>query len=305
MSTETGIEEDIEYFEVKFGYENHEMPAIVFANYIKNLDALVQEISKTRGFPHRLIITAVEPGSVKIRTILATITTAVGIFAREQVNEFAFSFVKEVIGYYLQTSTLNNEVPMSNKTEDGDNIIITDSKNVSVTIHKNTYNYILTHTNTNQYVAGMNHALKGEPISGVQITHKQGNNILDRIDTTYSEIETLANIKSEEIVIYADKIYNVNNQSIKITRIDFKKSSGWRMIYDGYPRSVLINPEPLEFLQNESISEKDTFIVNISIIQKFDEKSSVYVNDTHLITDVIQHIPFEDPEQSLFENLPE
>lgn len=79
-------EEDLEYFEVKFGYKNHEMPAIVFANYIKNLDALVQEISKRQGNPHRLIITAVEPGSVRIRTILAVITTAVGIFAKDQLT---------------------------------------------------------------------------------------------------------------------------------------------------------------------------------------------------------------------------
>lgn len=104
---------------------------------------------------------------------------------------------------------------MSTKTEDGDNFIITDSENVSITVNKNIYNYISINTNTNKYIAEMNHALKGEPISGVQITRKQGNNILDRINTTYSEIETLANIKSEEIVIYADKISNVNNQSVK------------------------------------------------------------------------------------------
>ena len=287
-----------EYIEIRFGYTNHEMPASVFANYISNLDKLVKEISRREGQPHQLIITAIEPGSVRIRTMLALITTVGGLIIRESINEAVFSLMKDVITYYIDTSVLDTDNNPANKVENGDEITITDSQNSSVIVNKNVYNYINTHPNTKKYIAEMTQQLKNEPITGVIITRKQGDAILDEIQTSHSEIETLSKIKSEEIIINLDRIENITEHPIKITRIDFKRGKGWKMIYDGHPISVAIDPEPLEFLQNESISEKDTFIVNLSIIQKYNERAEIYENSSYLINDVIQHIPFieENPE---------
>ncbi|MGL5956718.1 MAG: hypothetical protein ACRC0X_09035 [Brevinema sp.] len=309
MENENIIDLQNEFFEIRFDYPIHEIRANVLSEYIKNFNLIIQDITHSQGFVYETVIKATPEGSFKIKAFLQKISKSdieQSIKFREDPQERRFIITTTLtilgaLGYgYLELLKLDQDKTHI-KTENGNVVMISDST-INIEIPKEVDRIWSSYPNIKSNFAKMNTAIsKDNTLSQVDITYNNEKNKKQVISWNREDIIALSNIKDTKVNLKPFEYINLYEQSIKVTKVDFEGKSKWTMIFNGEKQSVAIDSDTLAIMQKERISDRDQFIVDITITQKYDEHFDSYINYKYTITYLHKHIPFEDPEQSLFE----
>lgn len=280
--------------EIQFNYPNHQIPAHVLAEYLSMLDLSIRKVSALDGVVLQLIVNATVPSSFKIKAFLKTLAESdvgktIKYVSNTEQKRWIITSIAGVMVFFIATESWNNKQTI--KSEDGENLIFQNGNNSPVTINKKIYN-IIKSTNISDNLAKMGAIVQEEDsLESINIRYKDEQIItLSREDN-----KILSKISDKTVEFYEDNYIHLRRQEIKITKVDFEGKTQWRMILDGNPHAVSIDSDTLEDMRQIHINEKDAFIVDITILQKYDEKHKNYINKKFTIIQLHKHIPFEEP----------
>ena len=282
--------------ELKFHYTEHKVPAHVLATYLTNYANFISDISKYKGNTHEVVVEAVTPGSVEILMQILPIAGVIYSISNNDFIELAkdiFNTSVEIIDFVKNRQKQNSK--QTTYRVDGNMITFNDAVNAPVTIETKIYKYIMSNPNSTQCISNMHKATQNEEgLTSTSLSLYEENQQVNSISITQEEAKDLAKLSPDVLETHEDQIVHTINQEIKLTKINFLGKKGWGMFYDNTMRPVDLSPEVLNDIKKLSISEKDTFIVDISIIQKYNEQFGEYVDSKYLINYLHKHIPFEE-----------
>ena len=296
MSTVPDIKIIKNGIELKFNYKEHKVPAHVLATYLTNYASFISDVSRYKSNTHEVVVEAITPGSVEIFMQFLPIVGAIYSISNNDLVGLAkdiFDTSVEIIDFVKNRQKQNPKQTI--RTENGDTFTFNDTVNAPITINKNTYNYILSSPNSIRYISNMNKATQNEEeLTSTSLSLYEENKQVSSISITQEEAKDLAKLSPDVLETHEDQIVHTTNQEIKLTKINFLGKKGWGMFYDNKMHPVDLSPEVLNEIKKLSISEKDTFTVDISIIQKYNEQFGEYINSKYLINYLHKHIPFEE-----------
>ena len=296
VNTNTDIKFIKNGIELKFHYTEHKVPAHVLATYLTNYANFISDVSKYKSNTHEVVVEAVTPGSVEIFMQFLPIAGAMYSISNNDLIELAkdiFNASVDIMDFVKNRQKQNPKQTI--RTEDGDTFTFNDAVTAPITINKNIYNYVVSNPNSIRYISNMNKATQNEEgLVSTSLSLYEENKQVNSISITQEEAKELAKLSPDVLETHEDQIVHTTNQEIKLTKINFLGKKGWGMFYDNKMYPVDLSPEVLNEIKKLSISEKDTFTVDISIIQKYNEQFGEYIDSKYLINYLHKHKPFEE-----------
>ncbi|MCW0518408.1 hypothetical protein, partial [Riemerella anatipestifer] len=285
-------------FEIVFQGEKHEIDATILANTIKNFDILVNEINKELNpeFPLQLKVKTFEEGSFEILFALfaepAVRDTVFSVLQKDNI-EFAGTVISSIADLLSIKKFLGGEKP-KNVEKTGDNItkiennsgeiklvnsksgdLIFNNPVVNVTIN-NTFNSI----DTDKDVTGLKFV--------ADLNKKQ----IEFPKKLFKELsENRLDLQEEVNQIDDEKrLVTKQNEPLSIFKIVFDENNKWQFLNKlGHKISAKIKDR--NFFERMKRNEVyfgfgDVMIVDMEIVQEFNEIAKAYENKSYTITNI-------------------
>ncbi|MDD5617467.1 MAG: hypothetical protein PHG69_00060 [Candidatus Omnitrophica bacterium] len=282
---------DTRKIEIKFGGELHEINIDLLVESLISYSLVTQEVAAyiAPGSTVNIKVKAPKEGSFTI--ILDLITENVpSLFTHENL-QLATNLVVVVGGLYGLKKWLSTKgKPEVVKEKENESIEIR-NKNGSIVFDKRVYNIYQNSVNTRENLRKTFTKLKEEEeISDFSIKDLDEEKQIFYVDKT--DFEKMAS-DTDEIEQEKQKITK-EKQELSLFKVVFRENYKWEFYYQG--NKIYASLDDVEFFERIEKGEVafrsgDRLIVDLEIEQVFNEAANTFINNSYIITKVVQHIP--------------
>lgn len=286
-------------FKLKFDGELNEVDASTLGYSLVNVTGIIKEIGEDIATAQKIEIKvkATAPGSFLIHLTLQAINDPIfdvaGIVA---LASHGPTILKTLTELFKLRKVLKGDPP-STVSRDGDEVQVTASDNTKIIIDKRTYNYYFTHPAVNDALSKTFRALDNdESITGFEITDAEEKALFEAARVDFERMALSTSVPQLE---ERDETETV---AVHVVKASFDPKLKWDVLYKGNRTSVWVKDEAFHARierGEERFGKGDVLIVDLKTHQKLDPSLGTYVNKSHEVLRVREHIPRAEQE-SLF-----
>lgn len=269
---------------IKFDGQNHQVDVQTFLYSVLNFTTVIKEANKKNGGnPININIKAPEKGSL----LVDLVTNAVNNPTLLNGTTILASTIVIVGGAYKLHKFISGKKTREVKTEDN-STTITLEDNSTLTIADNIYNIYMTTPAIPDSISKNFSALSEDPaVTNFEVSRNGSEKIIEVSKEDYARMAIKQQIDTENsrIIVEAANLY--------IYKVVFEKTDRkWEFYHKGDKISANIFDEDFFKLidKGESFSKGDQLKVDLQVIQMFDESIGTYVNQSHAVLKVHEHI---------------
>lgn len=297
--------EDQTEFKLKFGGKLNEVDASTLGYSLLNITNLVQEVNQelATGQKIEIKVKAHAPGSFLVHLALdpfyvAPLMVNITPESVKAVAEAATTIIGTLAALFGLRKALKGEPPKEVTQKEGE-VQIQNNSGATVIIDQRTYNAYFTNPKVNDALSKTFKTLENDPsISTFEITDEKEVPI---IEVSRDEFHDMALSSS---VPQAQTRSIIQRASLYIIKPSFERTLKWDVVYAGDKLAVAMKDE--SFLnridKGERFGKGDVLEVELQIDQVLDRNIGTYLNRSHQINKVLEHVPR--PEQGTF-NFPD
>lgn len=279
---------------IKFDGQNHQVDVQTFVYSVLNFTTVIREANKkNNGNPININIKAPEKGSLLVDLVTNTINNPTLLNGGSILSD-TIVIVGALYGLH---KFISGKKTKEIKTKDN-STTITLEDNSTLTIAENVYN-IYTSTPAIQDGISKNFsALSEDPaVTNFEVTKNGTEKIIEVPKEDYARLAIKQQIETENSRTI------VESANLYIYKVVFEKTDRkWEFYYNGNRISANIFDEDFFKLidKGESFSKGDQLKVDLQVTQIFDESIGTYVNQSHAVLKVYEHIKRSEPLQLPF-----
>lgn len=274
---------------IKFDGQNHQVDVQTFVYSVLNFSTVIKEANKKNGGnPININIKAPEKGSL----LVDLVTNAVNNPSLLNATTILSSTIVIVGGVYQLHKFISGKKTKGVKTENNSTTITLDD-NSTLTIAENIYNIYMTTPAIPDSISKNFSALSEDPaVTNFEVSRNGKEKIIEVSKEDYSRLSIKQQIETENsrTIVEAANLY--------IYKVVFEKTDRkWEFYYNGDKISANIFDENFFGLidKGESFSKGDQLKVDLQVTQIFDESIGTYVNQSHAVLKVYEHIKRSEP----------
>lgn len=274
---------------VKFGGELNELNVNTLLKSLASITTAIDEITNEIGEGQKLEIKikALDKGSFLVH--LGLIPTEMVDLISQVDWKLASCVLGSLVSLLTLRKLLQGKKPKSVE-EQKDNVIVEMKSGNKVTIDKRTFHIYNSNVKVNEAISENFEALKSD-------------SSIDSFEIESPSKETLFHSSKEDFEIMSAKgITEVPEERIKlitqsatlhIFKLVWDPLRKWEFYYRGTKISAIIADKAFfqKIDKGEQFAKGDSLEVELQINQVFDESVNTYVNESHVITKVLRHLP--------------
>ncbi|MFT3701172.1 MAG: hypothetical protein QM802_02320 [Agriterribacter sp.] len=296
------MEDATEDIKIKFDGQTHQIEANTLINSLLHFTNIVQEINKDLDTGRSVIvkINALPPGSFLIHiSVESLIDAAQQIFSKENlaVAKEIVNTVKEVFNLYKflkgkkPKEIVSKEATTTIVNNNGDTYIF---NNATVSIYQN--NRVVKEAIAQEFETLNN----DQSVTGLELLDVNDKQLFV---VPKEEFPALSNVDHEETL--PDERIIPKTGMLNIYTLSFDPNVKWTFYYEGNKITAKISSDFVTRIDNgEQFSKGDSLKAEFEIKQQFDAGVNDYINKSHKIIRIIEHIP-RAKQNSLFDKTPE
>ena len=274
---------------IKFDGQNHQVDVQTFVYSVLNFTTVIKEANKRNGGnPININIKAPEKGSL----LVDLVTKAVNNQNLLNGATMLADVVAIVGGLYGFHKFISGKKTKETKTDDGKTTIILEDGS-TLTIAENIYNIYTTTPAIPDSISKNFSALNEDPaVTNFEVIINGSEKIIEVAKEDYARLSIKQQIDTENSRAI------VESANLYIYKVVFEKTDRkWEFFHNGNRISANILDEDFFKLidKGESFSKGDQLKVDLQINQMFDESVGTYVNQSHAVLKVYEHMKRSDP----------
>jgi hypothetical protein len=274
---------------IKFDGQNHQVDVQTFLYSVINFTTVIKEANrKNGGSPINIDIKAPEKGSLLVDLIANTVNNPT-LFNGTSILA---STIVIVGGVYQLHKFISGRKTKEVTTEDR-STKITLEDNSTLTIAENIYNIYMTTPAIPDSISKNFSALSEDPaVTNFEVSRNGSEKIIEVSKEDYARMSIKQQIDTENSRTI------VESANLYIYKVVFEKTDRkWEFYHKGDKISANIFDEDFFKLidKGESFSKGDQLKVDLQVTQVFDESIGTYVNQSHAILKVYEHIKRSEP----------
>lgn len=274
---------------IKFDGQNHQVDVQTFVYSVLNFATVIKEANKKNGGnPININIKAPEKGSL----LVDLVTNAVNNPTLLGGAAILSSTITIVGGLYKLHKFISGKKTTDTKVENN-TTTITLEDNSTLTIADNIYNIYMTTPAIPDSIAKNFAALSEDPaVTNFEVSRNGTEKIIEVPKEDYSRMSIKQQIETENSRTI------VESANLYIYKVVFEKTDRkWEFYHNGDKISANIFDENFFALidKGESFSKGDQLKVDLQVTQIFDESIGTYVNQSHAVLKVYEHIKRSEP----------
>jgi len=274
---------------IKFDGQNHQVDVQTFVYSVLNFTTVIKETNKKNGGnPININIKAPEKGSL----LVDLVTNAINNQTLLNATTILSSTIVIVGGVYQLHKFISGKKTKEVKSENG-STIITLEDNSTLTIAENIYNIYNSTPAIPDSISKNFSALSEDPaVTNFEVFRNGKEKIIEVAKEDYARMSIKQQIETENSRTI------VESANLYIYKVVFEKTDRkWEFYYNGNKISAnLFDEEFFKLIdQGESFSKGDQLKVDLQVTQVFDESIGTYVNQSHAVLKVYEHIKRSEP----------
>ena len=274
---------------IKFDGQNHQVDVQTFVYSVLNFTTVIKEANKRNGGnPININIKAPEKGSL----LVDLVTKAVNNQNLLNGATMLADVVAIVGGLYGFHKFISGKKTKETKTDDGKTTIILEDGS-TLTIAENIYNIYTTTPAIPDSISKNFSALNEDPaVTNFEVIINGSEKIIEVAKEDYARLSIKQQIDTENSRAI------VESANLYIYKVVFEKTDRkWEFFHNGNRISANILDEDFFKLidKGESFSKGDQLKVDLQINQMFDESVGTYVNQSHAVLKVYEHMKRFEP----------
>jgi hypothetical protein len=274
---------------IKFDGQNHQVDVQTFVYSVLNFTTVIKEANKRNGGnPININIKAPEKGSL----LVDLVTKAVNNQNLLNGATMLADVVAIVGGLYEFHKFISGKKTKETKTDDGKTTITLEDGS-TLTIAENIYNIYTTTPAIPDSISKNFSALNEDPaVTNFEVTRNGSEKIIEVAKEDYARLSIKQQIDTENSRAI------VESANLYIYKVVFEKTDRkWEFFHNGNRISANILDEDFFKLidKGESFSKGDQLKVDLQINQMFDESVGTYVNQSHAVLKVYEHMKRFEP----------
>jgi len=274
---------------IKFDGQNHQVDVQTFVNSVLNFVIVIKEANKKNGGnPININIKAPKKGSL----LVDLVTNAINNPTLLNGTTILASTIVIVGGVYGLHKFISGKKTKEVKTGNG-TTTITLEDNSTLTIADNVYNIYMTTPAISDSISKNFSALSEDPaVTNFEVLRNGKEKIIEVSKEDYARMSIKQQIDTENSRTI------VESANLYIYKVVFEKTDRkWEFYHSGDRISANIFDEEFFKLidKGESFSKGDQLKVDLQVTQIFDESIGTYVNQSHAVLKVYEHIKRSEP----------
>ena len=274
---------------IKFDGQNHQVDVQTFVYSVLNFATVVKEANKKNGGnPININIKAPEKGSL----LVDLVTNAVNNPTLLNGTTMLASTIVIVSGVYGLHKFISGK-KTKEITKENNSTTITLEDNSTFTIADNIYNIYMTTPAIPDSISKNFSALSEDPaVTNFEVSRNGSEKIIEVSKEDYARMSIKQQIDTE------NSRTTIEPANLYIYKVVFEKTDRkWEFYYKGDKISANIFDEDFFKLidKGESFSKGDQLRADLQITQIFDESIGTYVNQSHAVLKVYEHIKRSEP----------
>lgn len=282
---------------IKFDGQNHQVDVQTFVYSVLNFTTVIKEVNKkSGGSPININIKAPEKGSL----LVDLVTNAVNNPTLLNGTTILASTIVIVGGVYRLHKFISGRKTKEIKTESS-STTITLEDNSTLTIAESIYNIYMTTPAIPESISKNFSALSEDPaVTNFEVSRNGAEKIIEVSKEDYARMSIKQQIDTENSRI------TIEPANLYIYKVVFEKTDRkWEFYHKGDKISANIFDEDFFKLidKGESFSKGDQLRVDLQVTQIFDESIGTYVNQSHAVLKVYEHIKRSEPMELPFDKI--
>ncbi len=274
---------------IKFDGQNHQVDVQTFVYSVLNFTTVVKEANKKNGGnPININIKAPEKGSL----LVDLVTNAVNNPTLLNGTTILSSTIVIVGGVYQLHKFISGRKTKEVRTENSETTITLED-NSTLTIAENIYNIYTTTPAIPDSISKNFSALSEDPaVTNFEVSRNGVDKIIEVPKEDYARMAIKQQIETENSRTI------VESANLYIYKVVFEKTDRkWEFYHNGDRISANIFDEDFFKLidRGESFSKGDQLKADLQVTQVFDESIGTYVNQSHAVLKVYEHIKRSEP----------
>lgn len=274
---------------IKFDGQNHQVDVQTFVYSVLNFTTVIKEANKKNGGnPININIKAPEKGSL----LVDLVTNAINNPTLLSSTTVLASTMSIVGGVYQLHKFISGKKTTETKVVDR-SVTITLEDNSTLTIAENVYNIYMTTPAIPDSISKNFAALSEDPaVTNFEVSRNGTEKIIEVPKEDYARMSIKQQIDTENSRTI------VESANLYIYKVVFEKTDRkWEFYHNGDRISANIFDENFFKLidRGESFSKGDQLKVDLQVTQVFDDSIGTYVNQSHAVLKVYEHIKRSEP----------